>query len=115
MSRCEVEAGFKFAEKGPVSEERLLTMRRRSPIVHVHKVRAPTCLMLGSGDRRVPRYQGLEYYHRLKANGSSCQGIQCIQGTVVYMYDDNHSLATPSAEMDNLINGAHWLMEHLLS
>ncbi|KAF9797144.1 hypothetical protein SFRURICE_019629 [Spodoptera frugiperda] len=88
---CAVEAGFEFTEKGPVSEEQLLAMRRCSPIAHVHKVKAPTALMLGSGDKRVPHFQGLE----------------------IYMYDDNHSLSSPAAEMDNLINGTHWFMHHL--
>ncbi|XP_047024144.1 acylamino-acid-releasing enzyme-like isoform X1 [Helicoverpa zea] len=101
---CAAESGFDFTEKGPVSEEQLLAMRRCSPIAHVHKVKAPTALMLGSGDKRVPHFQGLEYARRLKANGVP---------TRIYMYDDNHSLSSPAAEMDNLINGAHWFMEHL--
>ncbi|XP_022834556.1 acylamino-acid-releasing enzyme-like [Spodoptera litura] len=101
---CAVEAGFEFTEKGPVSEDQLLAMRRCSPIAHVHKVKAPTALMLGSGDKRVPHFQGLEYARRLKANGVT---------TRIYMYDDNHSLSSPAAEMDNLINGTHWFMEHL--
>lgn len=101
---CAVEAGFEFTEKGPVSEEQLLAMRRCSPIAHVHKVKAPTALMLGSGDKRVPHFQGLEYARRLKANGVP---------TRIYMYDDNHSLSSPAAEMDNLINGTHWFMHHL--
>lgn len=101
---CAVEAGFDFTEKGPVSEEQLLAMRRCSPIAHVHKVKAPTALMLGSGDKRVPHFQGLEYARRLKANGVP---------TRIYMYDDNHSLSSPAAEMDNLINGTHWFMHHL--
>uniref|UniRef100_A0A2A4JP98 Acylamino-acid-releasing enzyme n=1 Tax=Heliothis virescens TaxID=7102 RepID=A0A2A4JP98_HELVI len=101
---CAAESGFDFTEKGPVSEDQLLAMRRCSPIAHVHKVKAPTALMLGSGDKRVPHFQGLEYARRLKANGVP---------TRIYMYDDNHSLSSPAAEMDNLINGAHWFMEHL--
>lgn len=64
-----MEVGFDFTEHGRISEEMLLAMRRASPIVHVHKVKAPTALMLGSGDVRVPHYQGLEYARRLKANG----------------------------------------------
>ncbi|XP_053607097.1 acylamino-acid-releasing enzyme-like isoform X2 [Plodia interpunctella] len=100
---CAVEAGFEFKESGPVSEEELLAMRRCSPLAHVHKVKAPTALMLGSGDKRVPHYQGLEYARRLKANGVA---------TRVYMYDDNHSLSSPAAEMDNLINGMHWFLQH---
>ncbi|KAJ8730347.1 hypothetical protein PYW07_017385 [Mythimna separata] len=101
---CAVETGFDFTEKGPVTEEMLLAMRRASPIAHVHKVKAPTALMLGSGDQRVPHYQGLEYARRLKANGVA---------TRIYMYEDNHSLSSLPAEMDNLINGVHWFMQHL--
>ncbi|XP_013143023.1 PREDICTED: acylamino-acid-releasing enzyme-like [Papilio polytes] len=103
---CAVEAGFLFTEKGPISEEELLAMRRCSPLAHVHSVRAPTALMLGSGDKRVPHYQGLEYSRRLKANGVP---------TKVYMYDDNHSLSSLPAEMDNLINSADWFLTHLKS
>ncbi|XP_063533880.1 acylamino-acid-releasing enzyme-like isoform X2 [Cydia strobilella] len=101
---CAVEAGFPFTEKGQPSEEELLTMRRCSPLVHVHKVKAPTAFMLGKGDKRVPHYQGLEMARRLKANGVE---------TRVYMYDDNHSLSSLPHEMDQLINSASWLLEHL--
>ncbi|XP_063380515.1 acylamino-acid-releasing enzyme-like isoform X1 [Cydia fagiglandana] len=101
---CAVEAGFPFTEKGQPSEDELLTMRRCSPLVHVHKVKAPTAFMLGKGDKRVPHYQGLEMARRLKANGVE---------TRVYMYDDNHSLSSLPHEMDQLINSASWLLEHL--
>ncbi|XP_028027896.1 acylamino-acid-releasing enzyme-like isoform X1 [Bombyx mandarina] len=101
---CAVEAGFPFTEEGPPSEEQLLAMRRCSPLVHAHKVKAPTALMLGSADKRVPHYQGLEYARRLKANGVA---------TRVYLYDDNHSLSSPLVEMDNLINAALWFLKHL--
>ncbi|CAK1595792.1 unnamed protein product [Parnassius mnemosyne] len=101
---CAVEAGFTFTEKGPVSEEELVAMRRCSPLVHVHRVKAPTALMLGSGDKRVPHYQGLEYSRRLKANGVP---------TRIYMYEDNHSLSSLPAEMDNLINSVDWFLTHL--
>ncbi|XP_047995614.1 acylamino-acid-releasing enzyme-like isoform X2 [Leguminivora glycinivorella] len=101
---CAVEAGFPFTEKGQPSEEELITMRRCSPLVHVHKVKAPTAFMLGKGDKRVPHYQGLDMARRLKANGVE---------TRVYMYDDNHSLSSLPHEMDQLINSASWLLEHL--
>ncbi|XP_038211938.1 acylamino-acid-releasing enzyme-like isoform X2 [Zerene cesonia] len=101
---CYVEAGLDFNESGPVTEDALLSMRRCSPIVHVHKVKTPTALMLGSADKRVPAYQGLEYAKRLHANGVVHK---------VFMYDDNHALRTQSAEMDNLINGAEWFLTHL--
>ncbi|XP_045497001.1 acylamino-acid-releasing enzyme-like isoform X1 [Colias croceus] len=101
---CYVEAGIDFNQSGPVTEEALLSMRRCSPIVHVHKVKTPTALMLGSVDKRVPAYQGLEYAKRLHANGCVCR---------VFMYEDNHALRTQSAEMDNLINGVEWFLTHL--
>lgn len=101
---CAVETGYACMESGPVSEDELLAMRKCSPIAHVHKVRAPTAIMLGGKDKRVPYYQGLEYSRRLKANGTT---------TRVFMYDDNHSLSSIVAEMDNLINGALWFVEHL--
>lgn len=58
-----------FKEDGPATEEKLLALRRVSPLVHAHKVTTPTALMLGTKDKRVPYYQGLEYGRKLKANG----------------------------------------------
>ncbi|XP_052759422.1 acylamino-acid-releasing enzyme-like isoform X2 [Galleria mellonella] len=103
---CAVEAGFEFKESGPLSEQEFLAMRRCSPLAHVHRVKAPTAIMLGSGDKRVPHFQGLDYARRLKANGVP---------TRIYMYDDNHSLSSLPSEMDNLINGVHWFLQHLPS
>ncbi|CAK1546948.1 unnamed protein product [Leptosia nina] len=101
---CYVEAGLNYHESGEVLEKELVAMRRCSPIIHVHKVKAPTALMLGSNDKRVPYYQGLDYAKRLKANGVK---------TRVFMYEDNHSLSSLNSEMDNLINGTDWLLTHL--
>ncbi|XP_041978273.1 acylamino-acid-releasing enzyme-like isoform X2 [Aricia agestis] len=98
---CAVEAGFTYREDGPVTEDQLLALRRCSPLVHVHKVKAPTCLLLGSNDKRVPAYQGLEYGKRLKANGVK---------TRIHMYEDNHTLGSLPVEMDSLINAADWLI-----
>lgn len=67
---CYVEAdNVEYSQKGPVDNEILLRMRQVSPIVHAHKVKAPTLLQIGSKDLRVPCYQGLDYFYRLKANG----------------------------------------------
>lgn len=101
---CAVESGFEYSEKGPLSELELTAMRRCSPIAHVHRVKAPTAIMLGSNDKRVPCHQGIEYYRRLRANG--CE-------TKLYLYEDNHSLSTQSVEIDNLINGIVWFYRHM--
>lgn len=67
---CYVEAdNVEYTQQGPIDNDILVKMRRVSPIVHAHKVKAPTLLQIGSKDLRVPHYQGAEYYYRLKANG----------------------------------------------
>ncbi|XP_039753835.1 acylamino-acid-releasing enzyme-like isoform X1 [Pararge aegeria] len=101
---CAVEAGWPFSEEGPLIEDKLLSLRRISPIVHAQNVLIPTALMLGLKDKRVPHYQGLEYARRLKANGVK---------VIVYIYDDNHSLSSLPVEMDNLLNGVDWLITHI--
>lgn len=65
---CAVEAGSNYTQKGPVDDELFMRMRKKSPIQYVHQVKAPTFLMIGSKDLRVPPSQGIEFYHRLKAN-----------------------------------------------
>nr|AGC92665.2 acylamino-acid-releasing enzyme-like protein [Heliconius erato] len=101
---CSVEAGFPFQEGGQELNEKLLALRKVSPIVHANNVTVPTALMLGSKDKRVPYYQGLEYSRKLKANGVH---------TKVFTYEDNHALSSLPVEMDNLINGADWFIEHI--
>jgi dipeptidyl aminopeptidase/acylaminoacyl peptidase len=43
-------------------------MKKCSPISYVSSVVAPTLLLIGSKDRRVPSSQGINYYYSLKAN-----------------------------------------------
>ncbi|VEN38012.1 unnamed protein product [Callosobruchus maculatus] len=79
-------------------------MRKVSPIVHAHKVKAPTMIHIGSKDLRVPHHQGTEYHLRLKANGVP---------TRLHIYDDNHPLGTVPNEFDHIINSMLWISEHL--
>lgn len=46
-----------------------------SPIKHAHKVKAPTLLLIGEKDLRVPSSQGLSYYHLLKKYGVTTRYI----------------------------------------
>ncbi|KAL3268613.1 hypothetical protein HHI36_007719 [Cryptolaemus montrouzieri] len=80
---CYVECGAEYTQNGAIDNELLLKMRESSPIVHAHKVKAPTMLQIGTNDLRVPPGQSLEYYHRLKANGVKVQ---------MHVYDDNHPI-----------------------
>lgn len=67
--RCSYEAGSEFNEVGPIDDVLLMKMRKSSPLIYAHNVKAPTLLCLGSKDKRVPHYQGVEFYHKIKANG----------------------------------------------
>jgi len=51
------------------SKDVLMKLSECSPIKHVQKVQAPTLLLLGEKDLRVPSSQGLAYFHHLKKNG----------------------------------------------
>lgn len=63
-----MEAWSEYPTKGAINDEILLAMRKKSPIEHAHKVKAPTLLQIGSKDLRVPPHQGTHYYFTLKAN-----------------------------------------------
>jgi len=63
-----VEAGSKFTEIGPIPDELLLKMRNASPLAHSHKVKAPTLMCLGSKDKRVPCFQGVQHFNKIRAN-----------------------------------------------
>lgn len=69
--RSYAEVDEEYTQKGEIDNAVLTKMRNVSPIVHAHKVKAPTLLLIGSKDLRVPHQQGTEYYLRLKANGVS--------------------------------------------
>ncbi|XP_077282903.1 acylamino-acid-releasing enzyme-like isoform X2 [Arctopsyche grandis] len=101
---CAFEAGSEFTEVGPVDNNLLRTMRMSSPLVHAHNVKVPTLLCLGSKDKRVPYFQGIEYFHRIKANGCKARML---------VYEDNHSLSSGTVEMDHLVNAGLWFLEHL--
>ncbi|CAG9830078.1 unnamed protein product [Diabrotica balteata] len=101
---CFVEAGKEYTQKGEIDNDALTFMRQVSPIVHMHKVKAPTLLQIGSKDLRVPPQQGIEYYLRLQANGVNAR---------MNLYEDNHPLGSVPNEFDNLINSMIWIEKHL--
>ncbi|KAI3638211.1 hypothetical protein MIR68_003822 [Amoeboaphelidium protococcarum] len=63
----------------------------RSPIQTVHRVKKPIMFLLGSKDRRVPNYEGLNWYHYLK--GQQDSKVECL-----VFPEDNHSLDSVDAE-----------------
>ncbi|XP_030828374.1 acylamino-acid-releasing enzyme isoform X1 [Strongylocentrotus purpuratus] len=99
------EAGMDFDFKIAPSAEMYAKMFNCSPMAHIDKVRAPTLLMLGSDDLRVPPQQGIRYHEMLKARGVK---------TRLLMYPDNsHPINKVDAEADCFMNMYTWITEHL--
>lgn len=99
------EAGFDFDFDRAPSPEMYAKMFNCSPMAHIDKVKAPTLLMLGSVDLRVPPQQGLRYHELLKARGVK---------TRLLMYPDNsHPISKVDAEADCFMNMYKWIAEHI--
>ncbi|KAG0056923.1 hypothetical protein BGZ83_002863 [Gryganskiella cystojenkinii] len=85
-------------------------MRRSSPMEHIEKVVAPTLMLLGSGDRRVPPAQGVSWWqarqNKIKRDQSKAVNkIQVFDGT-------GHALDSVEAERHALYSLASFLVEH---
>ncbi|KAF9206547.1 hypothetical protein BGZ49_002271 [Haplosporangium sp. Z 27] len=86
-------------------------MRESSPMEHVEKVVAPTLMMLGSGDRRVPPSQGINWWqarqnkiHKDQNQKTAVNRIQMYDGT-------GHALDSVEAESNSTYNLANFLVE----
>ena len=101
---CYTEVGLSYNPATVIDVDALAAMRRCSPIQYASKVKAPTLLMLGKKDLRVPYSQGLLYYHTLHANGVTAK---------VHVYEDVHGLGNVPVEMDSIINSLLWFDEHI--
>ncbi|KAF5307909.1 hypothetical protein FQR65_LT06476 [Abscondita terminalis] len=101
---CYVEAGFAYDQAGALNDKAFQAMKTASPIQYAHKVTAPILLQIGSKDLRVPPSQGINYYHRLKANGKVVR---------MNVYDDNHPIGGIQNEVDSIINSLLWIQEHI--
>ncbi|KAG0337520.1 hypothetical protein BG000_005312 [Podila horticola] len=88
-------------------------LRISSPMEHVEKVTAPTLMLLGSGDRRVPPQQGITWWqarqNQIKKAGKQgtregVNRIQMFEGT-------GHALDSVEAESNSLYSLASFLVE----
>ncbi|KAF6028996.1 APEH [Bugula neritina] len=76
-----------------------------SPVAHIDKIKAPTMLMIGKEDRRVPPSQSFEFYKALL-----CKGVK----TRMFVYPDNsHPISSVEAESDSFINLYKWFITHM--
>ncbi|XP_030750320.1 acylamino-acid-releasing enzyme-like [Sitophilus oryzae] len=101
---CYVGVGESYSQVGEPNTDHLLKMRNATPIMHAHKVTAPTLLLIGSKDLRVPPSQSLEYYTRLKSNNIKVR---------MNLYEDSHPLGSVPNEMDSILNTIIWIDDHL--
>lgn len=105
---CYVECGLAYP---PAHEQALPTaadyalMLERSPVARVAHVRTPCLLCIGTGDRRVPPSQSIEWHRVLRARG--------VPTRLLSYADATHGLADkPSVEADSLLNSLMWIEEH---
>jgi len=104
---CFVEAGLPYdaVRAQPLSIEHYTAMHKASPIAHVAHVRAPTLVMIGGQDQRVPPSQGLIWHHALAARGVATK--------VMWFPDEGHGLASLGCEAESFMHIASWLRDHV--
>eukprot|EP00058_Branchiostoma_floridae_P025806 XP_002611296.1 hypothetical protein BRAFLDRAFT_210907 [Branchiostoma floridae] len=102
---CCVEAGVEPDYHKPPSPEVYTAMLTKSPMFHASKIKAPTMIMLGEVDRRVPHTQGKELYRLLKTRG--------VPARLLVYPDNNHPIAKVDAEADAFVNIYKWFTEHM--
>jgi acylaminoacyl-peptidase len=95
---CYVESGVSDLKTG------ISTMFNASPISRIQSVNAPTLIVLGAADKRVPISQSIEYYHTLKQQGTKTRMLK-YPGA-------GHGIVEPEQEADYLINTALWFEQH---
>ena len=87
-----------------MTEEKLLKMHRASPMAHIHNVVTPTIVVLGLKDRRVPNYQGKEFYYHLKARQVPCE---------IFAYEDPHAITQVHFAYDAWMHISLFLERHV--
>lgn len=63
---------YQFDTFKPPTASQYHSLYQCSPIRYLSRVVAPTLILLGAMDRRVPDSQGKEYYHSLRAQVCLC-------------------------------------------
>ncbi|XP_009773638.1 acylamino-acid-releasing enzyme isoform X2 [Nicotiana tabacum] len=86
------------------SAEHLALFYDKSPISHVSKVKAPTLMVLGAQDLRVPITDGLQYAQALKENGAEVK--------VMMFPDDIHELDRPRTDFESFLNVGVWFKKY---
>jgi len=85
--------------------EMLDRMWKHSPVSHIHNCQAPTLLLLGGSDRRVPPSQGIEWHQLLRSKQ--------IPTKLLWYPDSDHSISDSPSNDDAWIHTLLWLDEYL--
>eukprot|EP00054_Salpingoeca_dolichothecata_P010788 m.60003 g.60003 ORF g.60003 m.60003 type:complete len:749 (-) comp19148_c2_seq2:91-2337(-) len=105
---CYVEAGLQYDADAMTSAASVTVrekMMQASPIMHVSTVQAPTLVLLGAKDKRVPMSQGLMWHRALKSLGVT---------TRVHVYaEEQHPLAGVECDGDVFVSSCMWFAKHL--
>eukprot|EP00049_Salpingoeca_infusionum_P021571 m.3741 g.3741 ORF g.3741 m.3741 type:complete len:696 (+) comp4301_c0_seq1:152-2239(+) len=103
---CMVECGLEECSVSSLTIKELDVMRQASPLPNVDKVKAPTLVLLGLNDLRVPPFQGKLWFDALRQNGVDAH---------LFQYpDDAHPLSSLACESDVFVNVFHWFSTHSL-
>jgi len=100
-----VESGLPYSPARLPSAADYHAMFTMSPIAHIAAVRTPLLLLLGTGDRRVPMQQAVDYYRLLKSRGGSRVRL-LVYGEAQHGLNDK-----VGQEGDVWVNTALWMLE----
>jgi len=102
------EEGLKRAGSNPSAADRE-RFAHVSPYFHVDKVKAPTLMMVGAADRRVPLDDGKRYIDALK------QRKDAPDARLIVFPEDAHALDKPQTEFEQWITALWWLQQYCLN
>ncbi|XWS08891.1 hypothetical protein CRYUN_Cryun40dG0039300 [Craigia yunnanensis] len=86
------------------SAEHLTHFYNKSPISHISKVKAPTLILLGAQDLRVPVSNGLQYSRALKDRG--------VETKVIVFPNDIHGIERPQSDFESFLNIGVWFKKY---
>lgn len=86
---------FSLSRPSPANEDQLTKLHRHSPSAYLQNVRAPTLVLVGEKDLRVPPFQGKVWYTWLKSLG--------VPARLLTFPDADHALDSPVAEKNSLL------------
>ncbi|XP_071815905.1 acylamino-acid-releasing enzyme-like isoform X2 [Apostichopus japonicus] len=101
---CFAEVGLKWSYEVDTSSA-YTEMLKRSPVLFLPQITAPTLFLVGKKDQRVPPKQSVNLYKKLRARGVK---------TKLLFYPYDHGLQQVDAESDTFINIYKWFQENLM-